>query len=320
MQEKEKTMKFKSRKVILLISLLSALIVLISGYLIRRYVIILLADKTWIADFGYEDDEIHKLTFDRIGNRSCPEIPVQIKDTKFNIIFDTGCGTGVQFTDEVEDKIDFTLQENIEALNRDGSHRGWNKVIEINQMSVFGEEFKNITTSISNWSMYSSSKFNGLIGLYYFDSKVITLDYEGYRIGISSNPIDYTQLNEDKYVVLPLYKTTSQGQQDLLFFEASYNNQPIIVYLDTGKNYSYLYNSDCNRSMEEKPTNYLDIPLKIGRLEIKMKDIVEANNIAQADGLPYPTMIELNSDQIWKCKLLVTIDLIEQKIIFNHPN
>jgi hypothetical protein len=68
--------------------------------------------------------------------------------------------------------------------------------------------------------------------------------------------------------------------------------------------------------MEDKPTNLLDIPLKIGGMELVLDDIGEVNNIAQADGLPYPTMIELNSDQIWKCNLLVTLDLLEQKIIF----
>ncbi|MFT4144033.1 MAG: hypothetical protein QM644_06205 [Mobilitalea sp.] len=186
-------------------------------------------------------------------------------------------------------------------------------------MIVFGETFKNVNTSIADWSMFSSSRFNGLIGLSYFDSKVITLDYEGHKIGISGKPIDYTKLKEDKYEVLPLYKATSQGQQDLLFFEAEYNNQPIIVYLDTGKNYSYLYNPDCDCSMGEKPTDFFDVPLKLGSLELTLKDITEVNDIAQADGLPYLTMIELNSDQIWKCKLLVTIDLIEQKIIFRKP-
>jgi len=309
-------MKLKSRKTIIFISILSVLIVIFSGYFIHRFVVVLLADKTWIIDFGYEDNEIHELTFYSMGNRSCPEIPIHVENNIFKMIFDTGCGTGVQFTNVVEGKFDYTLLDKTEALNRNGSHRGWNKGIAIGEIKVFGEQFNNITTSIADLSMSSASNFNGLIGLSYFDSKVITLDYAGHRIGISSNPIDYTKLEDDKYVVLPLYKATSEGQQDLLFFEAEYNNQPTIVYLDTGKNYSYLYNPDCSSSIGDKPTKYFDIPLKIGGLELTLKDITEANDIAQAKGLPYSTMIELNSDQIWKCKLLVTIDLIEQKIIF----
>lgn len=50
--------------------------------------------------------------------------------------------------------------------------------------------------------------------------------------------------------------------------------------------------------------------------QINKGNIILWKMSAQGEGLPYPTMIELNSDQIWKCKLLVTIDLIEQKIIF----
>ena len=49
-----------------------------------------------------------------------------------------------------------------------------------------------------------------------------------------------------------------------------------------------------------------------------LKDITEINDMAQAKGLPFPTMIELNSDQLWKNNLIVTFDLIEQKIIFKR--
>ena len=55
---------------------------------------------------------------------------------------------------------------------------------------------------------------------------------------------------------------------------------------------------------------------KVGNMNLTLKDITEANNFEQVEGLPHPTMIELNSDQIWKCNLLVTLDLIDQKIIF----
>jgi len=279
----------KSKKAIIFISFLSAIILLISGYLTRKFELALIRDKTWSNDLGYKENEIHKLTFHFAGDRSVPQIPIQVNNYEFNLIFDTGCGSGLQFTNVVEDKID--------------------------EMIVFEEMYKDITTGIADWSMYSSSKFDGLIGLSYFASKVITLDYAGHRIAISSNPIDYSKLEADQYVVLPLYKSISQGQQDLLFFEAEYNNQPIMVYLDTGKNYSYFYNPDCSSSINDKPDNLIDIPLKIGDLELTLTDIAEVNDLAQAKGLPYITMVELNSDQIWKCNLLVTMDLIEQKII-----
>lgn len=118
--------------------------------------------------------------------------------------------------------------------------------------------------------------------------------------------------------MLQLHKTSSKGQEDLPFFEAEFNGKPVIVYLDTGKNYSYVYNPNCKFSKTDKPTDLFDVPIKIGDIEILLDDVAEVNDLAQADGLPYPTMIELNSDQLWKCNLIVTFDLIEQKIIFKN--
>lgn len=306
-------MKKKIKILILSIFLLSLLTM--SFILISRYASAVFADKTWITDFGYKENEIHELTFNWVGDRSCPDIPVKVANDIYNMGFDTGCGVGIFFTNVMEGKIVYTLLGQNEALNRDGSHRGWSKHVNVNDIEVFGDTYKSIDTTISDWSMFSSEKFNGTIGLAYFKGKIITLDYAGHRIAVSDNHIDYEKLDLETYTVLPLYKTTSEGQQDLLFFEAEYNDKSIIVYLDTGKNYSYLHNPDCYSTIGDKPTILFDVPLKIGNMELLLKDMTEAN-IAQADGLPYPTMIELNSDQIWKCSLLVTIDLIDQKIIF----
>jgi hypothetical protein len=308
----------KAKSSIIAMFLLIALIASIIVYCAHKYIPVYLEDKSWITDLGYEEKEVHKLTFNWPGERSCPEIPVRVGNSEYILGFDTGCGAGVFFTNVIENKIDCTFLSKAEALNRDGTHRGWDKRVIVNDIEVFGNTYHNIETVISDWSLYSSEEFNGTIGLAYFKSKVITLDYKGQRIAVSSNAIDYTKLDSDKYIVLPLYKTTSNGQQDLPFFEAEYNNEPIIVYLDTGKNYTYLYNPDCNHTMEDIPTKLFDVPIKIGSMELMLDDITEVNNIAQANGLPYPTMLELNSDQIWKCNLLITLDLIDQKIIFRR--
>ncbi|WP_297429838.1 hypothetical protein [Clostridium sp.] len=314
-------MKIKSRTSIIVISLFLTLIVAVGGYFSYGYIQTLFADKTWIADLGYKESEIHKLTFNLSGDGICPQIPVKVGNDEYELGFDTGCGVGISFTDAIQDKIDYTVLNKAEATNRDGCHRGWITNVKVNEINVFGDTYKNVNTSISDWSMYSSQKFNGNIGLAYFKSKVITLDYEGHKIAVSSSPIDYAKLDTGKYVVLPLYKTTTKGQEDLLFFEAEYNSEPIIVYLDTGKNHSYLYNPEINYSIgmgENKRPTYSNVNLKIADMDLTLNNIVEANNFKQADGLPYPTMIEMNSDQIWKCNLLVTVDLIDQKIIFRR--
>jgi hypothetical protein len=306
----------KSKTYSVAVILLLVVIVIFCGYFGYRYLPTLSSDKTWIIDFGYKANEIHKLSFDWPGDRSCPEIPIKVGNDKFNLGFDTGCGAGISLTNVIEDKINYTFLGAVEALNRDGSHRGWGKRVIVDEFTVFEDTYKNIETNISDWAMFSSKKFNGNIGLAYFKSKKITLDYAGHRIAVSRNPVNYTKLNSNNYVILPLYKTTSHGQEDLPFFEAEFNGKPVIVYLDTGKNHSYVFNPDSKHSMADKTTDHFDVPLKIGNIELILDDVTEVCDLAQADGLPFPTMIELNSDQLWKCNLLVTLDLIAQKIIF----
>lgn len=264
-------------KGIMTIIVLCFVILLVTGY---RHFKIESADSTWITDLGYEDSEIYQLTFHLIGDRSCPEIPVQIGNAEYRLLFDTGCGCGIFFTNVLEDKLEYTLLGEIEELNRDGSHCGWSERVIVDEFAVLGDTYRDIETSISNWTMFSSRKFKGAIGLTYFKSKIITLDYSGHRIAVSSNPIDYSKLNPDKYVVLQLHKTSSQGEEDLPFFEAEYNGEPVMVYLDTGKNYSYIYNPNSEYSMADKPKDFLNVPIKIGNVEIMLYDIVEVYDIA----------------------------------------
>jgi hypothetical protein len=98
---------------------------------------------------------------------------------EYKLVFDTGCGAGIFFTNVIQDKIEYSLLNEVEALNIDGSHRGSTKCVKVNEINVFGDVYKNIETSISDWSMFSSRKFNGTIGMAYLKSKVVTLDYAG---------------------------------------------------------------------------------------------------------------------------------------------
>ncbi len=304
------------KKVIIVLLPLIILVLIFFAYFSDKDILTVHEESMWISDLGYNENQIYRLTFNWPGDRSCPEVPIKINNKEYKVGFDTGCGVGIFLTNAIEHEIDYLLLGKSEALNRDGSHRGWNKRIIIEEINVFGDTYNNIDTTISDWNMFSSKKFNGAVGLKYFKSKVITLDYSGHRIAISDNPIDYNNLDTEKYEVLPLRISTSSNQESLPFFEAELNGEEIIVYLDTGKNYSYIYNPNAIATMVDKPNNFIDIPIKIGSMEMMLIDMVEINNMAQAEGLPLPTMIELNSDQLWKNNLLVTFDLIDQRIIF----
>ncbi len=115
-------MKIKSKTLIIAMTLISILIVSVSGSFVYGYIQMLFADKTWVTDLGYKESEIHKLTFNFVGDRSCPKIPVKVGNDEYKLGFDTGCGVGISFTNVIQDKIDYTVLNKAEALNRDGSH------------------------------------------------------------------------------------------------------------------------------------------------------------------------------------------------------
>ncbi len=273
-------------------------------------------EEDWIDTFGFLNSQVYELEFNEIG---CPMVPVMIGDKTVPLFFDTGCSSGLTLTDVLEDSIDYELIGQTEQLNRDGSHRGWSKKITLDQFSVFGKEFTDITTTMVDWEMISSKEFQGLLGIKYFDASVITLDYAKRKIAINSQPIDYVSLDNDQYVVLPLLKTSNQMQENLLFFEASYQGEDIVVYLDTGKNHSFVHNPDSTYAPGAgRPQKVIKkLTLQIQDMEVTLSDVYEAN-LAQAEGLPNSIYLELNSDQLLRNGMVFTIDLIEDKIIFRR--
>lgn len=186
------------------------------------------ANSNWIDDFSYTRDEIHPLKFDTSG---CPTIPVKFGEKSAELIFDTGCSTGLDVMTPLEDMIDYTVLGKSESINRDGSHRGWSYKIRIPEFSVFGNTFLDVETHLSDWQMVASSPFNGLIGLNYFQSKIITLDYENEKIAVTDRDIDLEKLDK-KYAVIPLYHTSTLNRDALLFFEGKVNGESRMIYLD----------------------------------------------------------------------------------------
>ncbi len=305
--------KWRLKRISILIVTLVALVVLYACY---RLIAPSLQRDTWVHDLGFAQEEVHPLTFHFTGERSCPQVVIAAGNKEYNIIFDTGCSIGLLLTDLVEDKIPHTLLSQVESVNMDGSHRGWMKKIRIDEISVYQAAYEDIEAAIADWKMISSAEFNGNIGLAYFKNKAIALDYLGGKIAVSNRPIDYTKLDDTKYTVLPLLHSTDNGLWDLPFFQAEWNGESVMVFLDTGKNYSFVQNPDCSFSSVGPPAGFTDISIKIGKMVLALKDMAQINDMSQAEGLPYPLRIELNSDQIIKNKLFVTLDLISQKIIF----
>lgn len=119
---------------------------------------------------------------------------------------------------------------------------------------------------------------------------------------------------------MPLLKSNQRGLEHLLFFEVMLNEEPVIVYLDTGKNHSYIHspNSTCSPGTGKPDELKKNITISFNDMRLSLNGVLEAN-LAQVSDLPHPLAIELNSNQILANNLLITIDLITQQIILRRP-
>lgn len=239
------------------------------------------ADTSWIDDFGYRNNEIYNLKLDKAG---LPLIPVIIGEKNCYFNFDTGCSVDIVITNMLENRI----------------------------------EYSNIICSMVDWKMSSSYQYTGLIGTALFNDMIITLDYRAHKMGIS-NHVDYNIIDSEKYLIIPILQTQSEGQENLLFFECKMNGETIIAYIDTGKNISYSHNPKSQYKIGEsnkKPnTDMRSVNIDINNMLIKLDDVYEAN-MPQNYDFDYPVAIEINSDQFIKNDMVVTFDFINNYIIF----
>ena len=275
------------------------------------------ADTSWQDELGYNENEIYHLKQDRVG---CPQIPVQLGGDTYYFDFDTGCNSEIVLTNALEGKFNYTVTDQVEQLNRDGSHRGWSYGINIGELEFFGGIYKNIDCVMIDWKMSSSDEFNGLIGTEMFKNRVVTLDYRAQIMGVGEKAPDYSELPKEKYAVVPILRTGTEGQENLVFFECELNGEKAVVYIDTGKNVSYIHSLNSTyiigSGTDKRPdTTKRDAKVKIGELSFEIKGAYEAG-IAQYDDFEGTIAAEFNSDQFVKNDLVVTFDFIDDLIVF----
>lgn len=264
-------------------------------------------DIEWQGDFSYEENQIYDLSFSLFS--PCPSIPIKIGDKTVELIFDSGNGVGLTLTTALENKVDYEIIGKTTELNSDGTYRGTGKSILLKNITVFDEKYTDIISSLVDWRIYSSLKINGMIGLAYFDNKVVTLDYMNKKIAISNKALDYGKLINDKYTVLPLIRSEINKQQDLLFFEGEVNGKKSTIYLDTGSSRSF-YNFD---DTQEK-------------IELKLDDKVYTfhtnklvyDKIGFQNEFRYPLSFAINSDLLKANHFVITIDHIQNNLIIGQ--
>ena len=191
-------------------------------------------------------------------------------------------------------------------FNSDGTYRGNGKSIIFQNINVFGTEYTDVISSLTDWRMYGFFKTNGAIGLKYFDNRIVTLDYKNKKLAVSKKALDYSKLHNEKYTVIPLIRSTLNNEQDLLFFEGEVNGCKSTIYLDTGSNRSFFDLKDADKEIEVKLENkaYKFKSNKLKHEEIGFQDEFE-----------YPLTFAINSDLLKANDFVITIDKIQNNLI-----
>jgi len=79
-----------------------------------------------------------------------------------------------------------------------------------------GKKYAPVDTSFTDWRIFSTLKFNGLLGLKYFKDKRRTIDYKEKKIGIPERPFVYRAIKNFSRARVPLLEASaSQVGSDL---------------------------------------------------------------------------------------------------------
>lgn len=293
----------KTKFLIIGVSIIITLLIILTKFYFKENN----TDINWIKDLSYEESQIHDISFGLFN--VCPSMPVKIANKKVDLLFDTGNGVGIAITTALEGKVDYETIGTMIELNADGTKRGDGKSIVLKSLNVFGEEYPNVISSLTDWKMYGFFKLNGSIGLQYFDNKVVTLDYKNKKIAVSSKALDYSKLQNEKYTVLPLIKSNLNNEQDLLFFEGEVNGEKSTIYLDTGSSRSFFNLDDVGAEIE----------VKLGEKTFTFNsNKLRYDEIGFQDKFKYPIKFAINSDLLRADHFVIIIDKIQKNLIITQ--
>lgn len=270
------------------------------------------AAPQWPLDLGYKPADLHPLTLAPSG---CPFIEATISGVPISLMFDTGTAAGVVLTNSAP-PVPYRVEGRGGELNADGTPRGESSRIRIEAISVLGQVFKNVAGSLSDWKMFSSSPFNGTIGLDFFLDRRVTLDYRALKVGVSAAPLP-SNLDSRRFVSVDLIEPP-QSQGHILYIHARVNHRDAIIYLDTGYNVSFI-DPDFVQGLPavERPGKFKTfrqaVPMEIGGQTFVLDDLRESP-IRRGLGADRPVALTLGSDVL--SRFIITIDLRARKLVF----
>jgi hypothetical protein len=260
----------------------------------------------WAERLDYKPDEVFPI---KLQLNSIPLVEVKVNGTPLWVIFDTGCSTGFSLTSAVEEKIEHKITGKSKELNPDGSYRGEKKLATIASLEVFGTKYASVKTSFTDWKIFSTLKFNGLLGLKYFENKRVTLDYKNKKIGITDRPLVYATAETFSDAAVPLLEALG-SQADLIYVLGKIENHPTVIYLDTGSSASFIDPSmvDASEIIQGKRHSIVEnVRMSIGNFSFTVNQL-RVQEQRRGVNFEYPQTVKLGSDVIRD--FLITIDKI----------
>jgi len=267
--------------------------------------------RQWSQDLGYGETQLYPLTLSSSG---LPFVEVDVSGIKIPLMLDSGNAGGLVITNQAP-SIPHRVEGRIKELNPDGSHRGESFRIRVETVSVLGEVFKNVAGSLSDWQMFSSDPFNGLVGLDFFLDRRLTLDYRSRRAGVTAAPLP-EKLDRKRYLSVDLVEPPKR-QGHILYARAKVSGREAIVYFDTGYNVSFIDPTFAEGLVRvERPGKFKvfleRVPVELGGHTFILNDLRESE-VRRGTGFDLPVALDLGSDVL--SRFIVTIDLRAKKLI-----
>lgn len=267
--------------------------------------------QQWSQDLGYGETQLYPLT---LGSLGIPLVDADVSGIKVPLMLDTGTARGFMITNQAP-SIPHHVEERIEELNPDNSHRGESFRIRVETVSVLGEVFKNVEGDLSDWQMFSSEPFNGTVGLDFFLERRLSLDYRSRRVGVTAAPLP-EKLDRKRYLSVDLVEPPKR-QGHILYARAKVNGREAIVHFDTGYNVSFIdlvFAEGLARV--ERPGKFKAfrerVPMELGGHTLILDELRESE-VRRGTGFDLPVALDLGSDVL--SRFIVTIDLRAKKLI-----
>lgn len=183
----------------------------------------------------YNQDEIIPITLHE--EFKIPEINVKFGDDVIPLFFDFGNNGNILITNAVSENLTFIVEDTVPTYTPDGKVRAIVYDIVLQQFELLDSVFINEPAILADWSVFSTSPTNGIVGLKYFQNKRFTLSYRDGILAITDDTIQENYFTE-RASMLPIqvFENHPYG----VYFEGKVNGQRVLIYFDTGKSHSKL--------------------------------------------------------------------------------